>query len=555
MNNSNKKKIFLLIICTFFSIFLLYLIMSINNSKDLNEKFIQIMHMPASSVQGTLSALNMFICIIMVFIHYDYGKKIGICCIGFSILSSTLFMIRSHNFAPIPGIAASFISLITIEVFARYYKKITISSLTDYLTGLKNRRAFVNDLEDNIDSHTPFYLAYFDMKNFQSLNASYGVEAGNVIVKTIAGRLAGRIEKDDLLYRMESTTSFALIFRPNKNADKKVKELLYGLKKPIHFEQNGNDHEYSIDMVAAIIKYPEDGESFLELTKCVDVALTYAKNNHQDFTSYSNKDIQQEQKKHIETENLINEALMNKYFFMVYQPQFDIKTKKLRGFESLIRCKKPDGTIISPGVFIPVAEQSDLILKIDEYVLQRAMTEFKQVIDEYKIPLIISINVSAKNISNPNFAPNIEYLLEKTGFPPNCLEIEITEYTLTRSIEIAYSNIHSLRNKGVMFALDDFGTGYTSISQLLRLPVNLLKIDKSLVDNIETDILNQELVDSVIYMGHTMKCEVISEGVENERQLEILKSHGCDFVQGYVFGKPMSYNDAIELYKKESNII
>nr|MCR5607020.1 EAL domain-containing protein [Treponema sp.] len=181
--------------------------------------------------------------------------------------------------------------------------------------------------------------------------------------------------------------------------------------------------------------------------------------------------------------------------------------------------------------------------------------EFKQVIDEYKIPLIISINVSAKNISNPNFAPNIEYLLEKTGFPPNCLEIEITEYTLTRSIEIAYSNIHSLRNKGVMFALDDFGTGYTSISQLLRLPVNLLKIDKSLVDNIETDILNQELVDSVIYMGHTMKCEVISEGVENERQLEILKTHGCDFVQGYVFGKPMSYQDAIELYKKESNII
>ncbi|MCR5607273.1 MAG: diguanylate cyclase, partial [Treponema sp.] len=328
--------------------------MAINNSKGLNEKFIQIMHMPASSVQGTLSALNMFICIIMVFIHYDYGKKLGISCIGFSILSSIIFIIRTHILTPIPGIATSLISLITIEVFARYYKKITISSLTDYLTGLKNRRAFVNDLEDNIDSRTPFYLAYFDMKNFQSLNASYGVEAGNAIVKTITGRLSGRIEKDDILYRMESSTSFALIFRPNKDAEKKVKELLYSLKRPIHFEQNGNDHEYNVEMVAALIKYPEDGNSFLELTKCVDIAITYAKDNHQDFTIYSNKEIQQKQKLQIEAENLINEALQNNYFFMVYQPQFDIKSKKLRGFESLIRCKKPDGTIVSPGVFIPV---------------------------------------------------------------------------------------------------------------------------------------------------------------------------------------------------------
>ena len=141
----------------------------------------------------------------------------------------------------------------------------------------------------------------------------------------------------------------------------------------------------------------------------------------------------------------------------------------------------------------------------------------------------------------------VKSILDETAFPPDCLEIEITEYSFSENMETTIQNIRTLREIGVQVALDDFGTGYTSISQLMKLPINLLKIDKSLIDNIESNHNIRDLVDSVIYMGHIMNCEVISEGVENEQQIGVLKERKCDFVQGFVWGKPLSYNDAINL--------
>ena len=259
--------------------------------------------------------------------------------------------------------------------------------------------------------------------------------------------------------------------------------------------------------------------------------------------------MQKEQDNQLEAEKLILESIKNDYFYLVYQPQYEISNKKLRGFETLIRCKKPDGTIVSPGFYIPVAERSNLILEIDDYVLKRAMTEFKPILDQLTKKVTISVNVSAKNISKENFAEKIEKLISETEFPSECLEIEITEYSLAESMENTIRNIKQLRAMGVQIALDDFGTGYTSIAQLMNLPINLLKIDKSLIDDIEENQRNRDLVDSVIYMGHIMNCEVISEGVETENQLKLLNEHNCDFVQGYVWGKPMAYDDAIVLSK------
>ena len=250
------------------------------------------------------------------------------------------------------------------------------------------------------------------------------------------------------------------------------------------------------------------------------------------------------EEKQREAEFLVKEALKNGYFYLVYQPQFTSKDRKLRGFETLIRCRNPDGLIVNPSFFIPAAENTNLIIQVDEFVLITAMNEFKPLLESSSKDLTLSINVSAKNIGSTDFIPRIRSIIENTGFPPEKLEFEITEYSFAESLEITVSNIQKLREMGIKIALDDFGTGYTSIKQLMNLPINLLKIDKSLIDDIEKNQSMQDMIDSVIYMGHIMNCEVISEGVEKNDQLDFLVRHNCDFIQGFVWSQPLSYEDA-----------
>ena len=206
---------------------------------------------------------------------------------------------------------------------------------------------------------------------------------------------------------------------------------------------------------------------------------------------------------------------------------------------------------MSPVAFIPAAEKTNLIMRIDDYVSRRALTEGKILVDSTNNECIISINVSAKNIASEGFAEKVGRMIKESGFPAKNLEIEITEYSFAES-EKTVANILALKDLGVQVALDDFGTGYTSIAQLMKLPINLLKIDKSLIDDIETNQTMRDMVDSVIYMGHIMNCEVISEGVENENQIALLKEHKCDFIQGFVWGRPQSYEDAENLCRTNS---
>ena len=209
----------------------------------------------------------------------------------------------------------------------------------------------------------------------------------------------------------------------------------------------------------------------------------------------------------------------------------------------------PDGTVVSPGEFIPVAEKSDLILDINHYVMHRVLNEFKNICPKMDKDFTVSVNVSAKEISQPGFANSVMNMIFEAGFPAQNFEIEITEYSFAKSLDTTIENITILRNHGVQIALDDFGTGYTSLEQLLNLPVTLLKIDKSLIDNIVNSEINRDFIKTVIYLGHLMKCEVISEGVEEEKQLELLDEFDCDFIQGYVWSKPLDYEAALGLCK------
>ena len=190
-------------------------------------------------------------------------------------------------------------------------------------------------------------------------------------------------------------------------------------------------------------------------------------------------------------------------------------------------------------------------MKIDDFVLHTAIKEFKPVVENLDNDIIISINISAKTMGSKDFISRLSKIIEETHFPTENLELEITEYSFAESMETTITIIKALHEMGIKIALDDFGTGYTSIKQLMTLPINILKVDKSLIDDLESSQSMRDVVDSVIYMGHVMNCEVISEGVEKESQLEILREHKCDFIQGFVWGKPVDFEEAKKLCQQE----
>ncbi len=483
----------------------------------------------------------------MVFIHYNYGSKIAITMIIISSTSNVMGIIRSHTLYSLPGLLSSITSIVSVYIIYYFYKRSSLRGYTDLITGLKNRRCFVDELNAAIDSKKKFYLACIEIEDFKHINDIYGIQTGDYILQKTAERFQSILSKKDKLFKITGAI-FAVIIDGNNDFEDIIKELIENQK--IVLPGNTSDKDFFeqtciISLSAGIASYSKDSLDSTTLLKHADIALSNAKKLEKKKFCIYNSEIENSEIKQKEAEFLIHESLENDYFYLVYQPQYKLNSKELRGFETLIRCRKPDGSIVSPAFFIPAAEKSNLILKIDDYVLKRAMAEFKPILEKVNNKLIISINVSAKNIEQSDFADRIQEIIKNTEFPPQCLEIEITEYSFAESMETTIANIKKLRQMGVQIALDDFGTGYTSIAQLMKLPINLLKIDKTLIDDIESDSMIQDLVDSVIYMGHVMNCEVISEGVENEEQLSVLRDHNCDFVQGFVWGKPLSFDDAV----------
>ena len=509
---------------------------------------------PVSSIQGIIGALNSLSCVILVFIDFRKGSKLAMGIMAVSILAAMNPIIGSHNLAPLPSVVTSLVSFITVLIIYSFYKKSTINSLTDFITGLPNRRYYVKYVNQQLEAKNNFLLACIEIEDFKNINDVYGIQAGDYILTEIAPKLKSMLGKNEMLFKITGGI-FAMILDENNYPEEKLKLVIRSevmTLPPKHGEDPSIKKTCNVSLAAGVVHINQDYDKERNASGILhygEIALAEArKASEQKICFYDDSllDSDFEQKA---AEFLIKDAMAHDWFFLVYQPQYITEGKKLRGFETLIRCRKPDGSIVSPAMFIPAAEKTNLITEIDDYVLRRAMTEMKPVLEASGNSFVVSINVSAKNIATENFAEKINQMIEEIQFPAENLEIEITEYSFAESREITIDNILTLRTLGVQIALDDFGTGYTSIAQLMKLPVSLLKIDKSLIDELENDPVMSDMVDSIIYMGHIMDCEVISEGVENENQLEILKDHKCDFIQGFVWGKPLPYEEAKALCK------
>ena len=514
---------------------------------------------PAVSLQGVFSSMQTLFCVLMVFISYQNGIVIALIASALSLANTFLPVIFNHSLSSLPGMMTICISVFILLIIYSFYKKASVNSLTDYITGLNNRRSYAKEMTERLSVDKPLSMAYIEIEDFKQINSEFGMQAGDFILQQIAKKLAGLLNKDDVLFTITGP-SFAIIFNDVKNpaeVEARLRTIVSSQPLLISFLGSGiqsSERHCTVSLAAGLLHIQSPllvKKNASAILKDAETAMLATRDTPNDKICVFDESMESAEIKQQEAEFLIREALEKDYFYLVYQPQFTTGKKELRGFEALIRCKKPDGTIVSPSYFIPVAEKTTLIMKIDDYVLCRAMTEFKPILDSMKKDCILSVNVSAKNIGSERFAGKIKKLLSETEFPPKNLEIEITEYSFADSMETTIANIQALRQLGVQIALDDFGTGYTSIAQLMKLPVNLLKIDKSLIDDIETNQTMRDMVDSVIYMGHIMNCEVISEGVENEKQIAMLKEHNCDFIQGFVWGKPQSFSDAERLCQQE----
>jgi len=541
--NKSVKLLLCFIITLGFIIFSKY----VEANKSMEFGFGQ-MKLPATSFLGILQAMIGLMCIVMVCLDYKIGRVLAYIFTLGSIFFMFMGIIRSGEMSSLPGIYNSIITVVSVTIISIGLSKADKRAVTDFLTGLRNRRGFVTLLENSIREKKHFHVIYFEIENFRTINDNLGHKYGDLALKTVADKLREVENEDNVYVSRIGGAEFAAVVFGSIDPESFATKVIEKMGTSITNVDDDFDIRLTLSIYSGISTFPDDSTNSDDLLKYADIAVFNARLGHsKNRICFFNNEMKERFFRQIELERIVKESLLKDYFYLVYQPQYEIKEKKLRGFETLIRLRLPDGTMISPGEFIPVVEKTELINRIDSYVLRRALKEAKQMVELRNKDITISINVSAKNISSNGFVDEVTNALKSSGFPPECLEIEITEYSFAEDREITIENVTRLRKLGIQIALDDFGTGYTSLSQVMHLPISLLKIDKSLIDDIENNQVNREFVDAIIYMGHLMNCEVISEGVESDEQLGLLMDHECDFIQGFVWGKPLEYDTAVKL--------
>lgn len=510
--------------------------------------------LPSSSFMGVLTAVISLLCVIMLVTDYSRGSTIAIILLILQCITGLRPLILRRSLESLPGLIYSIIIIMIIVILRHHISQREKDSVTDQLTGLYNRRGLGKMLAEYDDDDSYYYI-YIDIDDFKLINDNLGHRYGDVLLKIISCRIKEISGSKSIASRIGGDEYVIIVTK--KDAPDVIgftRKLIDSIGEKIEMVTENSTVDCFVTASVGISCFPDDSEDPETLMKYSDIAMYEAKKSGKNSFCVFDSSLEAALKRQAELENLIKEGLANNYFYLVYQPQYLTADKKLRGFESLLRLSTPDGKRVSPGEFIPAAEKTDLILQIDEYVIKKAMQDFSKAVRSSGNSITISVNVSAKNICRIGFADMVRRAAEETGFPCKCFEVEITEYCLANSLDIATLNIKKLKAMGIRVALDDFGTGYASLSYLSKLSIDLLKIDKSFIDDIDKDKKSNDFISAVISIGHIHDCKVISEGVEHENQLELLRDRGCDYIQGFIWGKPLAHNDAITLTKKEASL-
>ena len=495
----------------------------------------------------------------VIFMSVYYGKKgywSGLTLLLIQLPLVLLSIIKGHNLNSIPGVFGSLLTMTAItfvyfngKKIDSYQKKLRDVAVTDILTGIPNGFACDELINTLTRRNEPFANVTINLNAFKSINDTMGFDAGNQILMDTAYRLksvaeSGETGTFDFVGRT-SGDEFSLIIRGYKTPDELYK-VIQIYDEAINKQYTVLDCDLFVSASFGYALYPEDGDSIDSVISHSSIAMNEVKrkNNGNHILRYT-EDLNQS-KKLIEMESKIRSAIDNDRVFFMLQPQFDME-HRLRGFEALARIKDKDGTIINPGDFIPVAEKVGLIDKIDGIIYKKAGGFIGEHIKKTGSKVTLSINVSVMHLMKKDFIDEISSLLRTTGIPADQLEVEITESVMIESLEKAMDRISTLHMMGIKIAIDDFGTGFSSLSYLSEFPANLLKIDKAFTDKLLTGETSKQYVAGIISLGHIMGFDVISEGVEEDEQLEVLQRIGCNYIQGFIWGRPLLPEDAEKL--------
>jgi len=428
-------------------------------------------------------------------------------------------------------------------------QRIRYLALNDALTGLANR----NQIEENIQQliaqsaqgEHQFTLLYIDLDRFKIVNGGYGHVFGNAVLKAVGEHLVSLVDADDVVARLSGDEYLVLIHtiqQPEQAAN-----IAAGIIEQFHppIKVQAQDIHLSINIGVSV--YPMDGKTTDNLIDNAEIAMYKAKELGSNTYQLYRPDMGHLTQHRIDLEIKLRSAIAEDQLRLVYQPKVNLKNGEITGCEALIRWQHPELGMVSPMHFIPIAEDSGLIVAIGDWVLRTACLQARAWIDAGLPPICVAVNISVRQFLQQDLVEWVARTLQDTGLPPECLELELTESLIAQDIERVTETINQLKEIGVKLSIDDFGTGYSSLSYLKSFRVDTLKIDQSFVRNMLTETEDATIVLAVIALAHSLKFKVIAEGVETEAHCQYLQAHGCDEMQGYYFSKPIPADDFASL--------
>ncbi len=435
----------------------------------------------------------------------------------------------------------------------RSEQRIRYLARIDALTKIPNRMQFQHLLQRAIArarrGGRTLCLFYIDIDHFKEINDTFGHLAGDTTLETVAKRLSAGLPKKSIIGRLAGD-EFAVIVDSaspdtmgRKKTDKLARQLLDLLADP--FSVQG--HEVFMTASMGIAFYPQDAPNVIDLIRNADAAMYHAKKSGGNMHAYYKPKMNEAAVERLMTRSKLKRAFERDELLVHYQPKYNLETGEVFGAEALVRWELPERGLILPSDFIPIAEESNLIIEIGEWVLDKVCEDFRVWQRSVSSPGRVSVNLSLKQLRQPNFTNRISSILRSYEVSPTSLELEITETTLMEDPERTIKLLDQLYALGLHLAIDDFGTGYSSLSALQQFPISTLKIDKSFVRDVASNPDDATLVGTIVQMGQNLHMDVVAEGVENEYQLTFLNSLGCTYVQGLLFGEPMSSDNYLEL--------
>lgn len=442
-----------------------------------------------------------------------------------------------------------------ITKFKKQNEELRYMAYYDMLTGLYNRNYFVRILSEWIrdaqDNGEIVAVMCVDIDNFRKINDGLGLVAGDELIQTFGLFLKEFMDDRTIVSHVTDDTYYMAVKNPveSHSIERLFDRIVQRVNEPFYLL---GGHEVSISVCAGVAEFPEAAENSLELINCSEIVMFRAKEHGPNSIKYFETPIFQDFIDNFNIENKLKEAVNMNRFLLYYQPQYDSKSRKLRGVEALIRWKDDSGKMISPGVFIPIAEKNGMIVPIGAWVLEEGIRKYATWRESYNCDMVLSLNISSIQYKRPDFVSNLLEILEKYRVNPKDIELEITESILIDDFDQVVAKLHMLKEYGIKISLDDFGTGYSSLSYLKGLPIDTLKIDKSFIDSVIQDESTQVITESIISMVKKLGFETVAEGVETEEQYEYLKKIDCDNIQGFLLGKPMPADDIAGLLRQNS---